>query len=119
MKFIVAIFLHAFLAFAIGLYSQFPWWLFVGTSGIVAFFIMDSPAKSFFAGFLGVGALWAGLATGKDLANAHLLSSKVAQILPLGGGSYIALIVLTGVVGGLLGGFAGLTGAYLRSKSTK
>ena len=54
MKFIVAIFLHAFLAFAVGLYSQFPWWLFVGTSGIVAFFIMDTPAKSFFAGFLGV-----------------------------------------------------------------
>jgi hypothetical protein len=104
MKFIVAIFLHAFLAFAIGLYSQFPWWLFVGTSSIVAFFIMDSPAKSFFAGFLGVGALWAGLATGKDLANAHLLSSKVAQILPLGG-SYIALIVLTGVVGWFCGSY--------------
>ena len=118
MKFIVAILLHAFLAFAVGLYSQFPWWLFVGTSGIVAFFMVDAPAKSFFAGFVGVGALWAGLATAKDLANAHLLSSKVAQILPLGG-SYIALIVITGVVGGLLGGFAALTGAYFRSKSTK
>ena len=118
MKFIVAIVLHGFLAFAVGLYSQVPWWLFVGTSGIVAFFIMDTPAKSFFAGFLGVAALWSGLALGKDLANAHLLSSKVAQILPLGG-SYIALIVVTGVVGGLLGGFAALTGAYFRSKSTK
>ena len=118
MKFIVAIFLHAFLAFAIGLYSQFPWWLFVGTSAIVAFFIMDTTAKSFFAGFLGVGALWAGLAFGKDLANAHLLSSKVAQILPLGG-SYVALIAVTGIVGGLLGGFAALTGAFMRSKSTK
>lgn len=118
MRFIVAIFLHAFLAFAVGLYSQFPWWLFVGTSAIVAFFMMDTPAKSFFAGFLGVGALWAGLAFGKDLANAHLLSSKVAQILPLGG-SYTALIAVTGVVGGLLGGFAALTGAFMRSKSTK
>lgn len=118
MKFIVAIFLHAFLAFAVGLYTQFPWWLFVGTSGIVAFFILESPVKSFFAGFLGVGALWAGLATGKDFANEHLLSSKVAQILHLGG-SYIALIIVTGVVGGLLGGFAALTGAYMRSKSTK
>ena len=118
MRFIVAIFLHAFLAFSVGLYSQFPWWLFVGTSGIVAFFMMDTPTKSFFAGFLGVGALWAGLAFGKDLANAHLLSSKVAQILPLGG-SYVALIAVTGVVGGLLSGFAALTGAFMRSKSTK
>jgi hypothetical protein len=79
---------------------------------------MDTPAKSFLAGFLGIGALWSGLAFGKDLANAHLLSSKVAQILPLGG-SYVALIAVTGVVGGLLGGFAALTGAFMRSKSTK
>jgi hypothetical protein len=35
MKFIVAIVLHAFLAFAIGLYSQFPWWLFIATSAVV------------------------------------------------------------------------------------
>lgn len=118
MKFIVAIVLHAFLAFAIGLYSQFPWWLFIATSGVVSFFIAQTPAKSFFAGFIGLAALWAGLATGKDLANAHLLSSKVAQILPLGG-SYVTLIVVTAVVGGLLGGFAALTGAYLRSNSTK
>ena len=113
MKFIVAIFLHAFLAFAVGLYSQFPWWLFVGTSGIVAFFIMDTPAKSFFAGFLGVGALWAGLAFGIDMANNHILSSKVAQILPLGG-SYIALIIVTAFVGALLGGLASLTGSFVR-----
>ena len=53
MKFIVAILLHAFLAFAIGLYSQFPWWLFIVTSGIVSFFIAQTPAKSFFAGFIG------------------------------------------------------------------
>jgi hypothetical protein len=118
MKFIVAILLHAFLAFAIGLYSQFPWWLFIVTSGIVSFFIAQTPAKSFFAGFIGLAALWAGLATGKDVANAHLLSSKVAQILPLGG-SYVVLIIVTALVGGLVGGFAALTGAYLRSNSTK
>ena len=113
MKFIVAIVLHGFLAFAVGLYSQFPWWLFVGTSGVVAFFIVDSPAKSFFAGFLGVGALWAGLAFGIDLANNHILSTKVAQILPLGG-SYIALILVTAFVGALLGGLASLTGSFVR-----
>jgi hypothetical protein len=55
---------------------------------------------------------------GKDVANAHLLSSKVAQILPLGG-SYVVLILVTALVGGLLGGFAALTGAYLRSNSSK
>jgi hypothetical protein len=117
MKFIVAILLHAFLAFALGLYGQLPWWLFVTSSAVVGIFIAQPPAKSFLSGFLGLAALWAGLATGKDMANAHLLSTKVAQILPLGG-SYIILIVVTAVVGGLLGGFAALTGAYLRSKSS-
>jgi hypothetical protein len=37
----------------------------------------------------------------------------VAQILPLGG-SYIALIAVTAIVGALLGGLASLTGSFVR-----
>jgi hypothetical protein len=48
-----------------------------------------------------------------DMANNHLLSSKVATILPLNG-SYVLLIVITGLVGFLLGGMSSLTASYLR-----
>jgi hypothetical protein len=39
----------------------------------------------------------------------------VASILPLQG-SYVLLIVVTAFLGALVGGFASLTGAYLRKK---
>jgi len=48
-----------------------------------------------------------------DLANNHLLSTKVANILPLNG-SYVLLIVITAFVGFLLGGMSSLTASYLR-----
>jgi hypothetical protein len=47
------------------------------------------------------------------MANNHLLSTKVANILPLHG-SYVLLILITGIVGFLLGGMSSLTASYLR-----
>lgn len=113
MKFILSIFLVALVTYAIGIYGSFPWWSFVVTNLIIAVALPIKPAQSFIAGAIGVGALWAGLAFGIDLANNHILSTKVAQILPLGG-SYIALILITAFVGALLGGLASLTGSFVR-----
>ena len=113
MKFILSIVLVALVTYAIGIYGNLPWWSFVVTNLIIAIAVPIKPLQSFFAGALGVGALWAGLAFGIDMANNHILSSKVAQILPLGG-SYIALIIVTAFVGALLGGLASLTGSFVR-----
>ncbi len=113
MKFILSIFLVALVTYAIGIYGSLPWWSFVVTNLIIAVGLPIKPAQSFIAGAIGVGALWAGLAFGIDLANNHILSTKVAQILPLGG-SYIALIIITAFVGALLGGLASLTGSFVR-----
>ncbi len=113
MKFILSIFLVALVTYAIGIYGTLPWWSFVVTNLIIAVALPIKPAQSFIAGAIGVGALWAGLAFGIDLANNHILSTKVAQILPLGG-SYITLIIITAFVGALLGGLASLTGSFVR-----
>ena len=113
MKLIIAILLTAFLAYVLGVYSSLPWWGFVITSLIVSVAIHQKPGKAFLSGFLGLFLLWSGLALLKDAANEHILSAKVAQILPLGG-SYLVLILVTGIVGGLVSGFAALTGSYLR-----
>jgi hypothetical protein len=114
MKFILSIVLVALVTYAIGIYGNLPWWSFVVTNLMIAIALPIKPLQSFFAGALGVGALWAGLAFGIDMANNHILSSKVAQILPLGG-SYIALIIVTAFVGALLGGLASLTGSFVRN----
>lgn len=113
MKFILSILLSALLTYAVGIYGQLPWWSFVLTNLLVAIAIPQKPLLAFLGGALGTSALWAGLAVGIDQANNHLLSIKVAQILPLNG-SYLLLIVITALVGFLLGGVAALTGSFIR-----
>ena len=113
MKFLVATALTALLSFAIGLFTFLPWFSFVICALIVALAVHQKPFKAFGSGFIAVFVLWIILAAILDSANEHLLAKKVATILPLGG-SHIALIILTGFVGGLLAGMGALTGSFLR-----
>jgi hypothetical protein len=115
MKFITAVFLTAFLAFSMGLFTSMPWWTFVVTSFLVALGVHQKVGKAFLSGFLGLFLLWAILALMKDMANEHILSLKVAKILPLGG-SYWVLILVTGVIGGLVSGLAAISGSTARKK---
>ena len=112
MKLITSIFLTILLAFAIGLF-EFPWWSFAITTIAIFAAIPQHPGKSFLAGFVSVFCLWVVLAFKIDLANEHLLSTKVAGILPLKG-NYILLILITGIIGGLVAGFSALSGSLLR-----
>ena len=113
MKLIAAIFITAFLAYVIGMYTTLPWWSFAFTSFIVALAIPQKPFKAFMVGFIGLFILWVGLSVMKDVANEHILSTIVAQILPLGG-SFVVLILLTGILGGLVSGLSALAGTYVR-----
>lgn len=116
MKFLSALLLTALLAFAAGLYGVLPWWSFAITSCVVAIAVHQKAGKAFLAGFAGLFLLWSILALIIDNANEHILATKVAKILPLGG-SYLVLIVLTGIIGGLVSGLAALTGSYLRQSA--
>ena len=117
MKFIVSIFLTALLAFTVGLF-ELPWWSFAITTFVVFVSIPQHAGKSFLAGFATLFVLWAVIAFKIDFANEHLLSKKVAGIIPLGG-SYILLILVTAVIGGLVAGMSALTGSLLRSSFKK
>lgn len=112
MKFITASVLTAILSFVSGLFL--PWWGIAIVALAVAAIIHQKAWKAFLSGFLGVFLLWAGLAWWIDMQNNSVLSQKVASILPLGGNS-IAIILVTGCIGGLVGGFAAMTGSFLRS----
>jgi hypothetical protein len=113
MKLITSIILTALLAFVFGIFTSLPWWCFVISSFVVSAAIQQNAGRSFLSGFLGVFLLWIAMAYLKDVVNGHLLAAKVAQILPLGG-SYIAVIFVTGIVGGLVSGFAALTASFIR-----
>ncbi len=114
MKFSVTVLLTALLGFISGLF--FPWWGIAITSLLVAVLIHQTAGKAFLAGLLGIQLLWVGLALWRDVMNHGILSKKIASVLPLGGNT-ILLITITGLVGGLVAGFAAMSGSYLRASS--
>lgn len=113
MKFIIAIIITALLSFASCLF--FPWWSIAGAAFIVALFIHQSPLVSFSSAFLSLFLLWSGLAFYLSSNNDHLLAHKVSLII-LKTDNPILLIVASGIIGGLVAGFAALIGSFLRKK---
>ncbi len=111
MKFIIVLLLVALLGFAAPLY--FAWWSFAVTSFIIALFIHQRAFAAFLAGFTGMFLLWIFLTLIIDNANQHILSRKIAQLLPLNGSSLL-LILVTSLIGGLISGFAALSGSLAR-----
>ncbi len=117
MKFFTATVLTALLSFVAGIYVPF-WWFFAVVSFLVAVLVHQKGAKAFFSGFLGLFILWGVLAFWIDVKNEGILSSKIAGLLPLGGSSFL-LIIVTGIAGGLVAGFAATSGSYLRTSKLK
>ena len=111
MKLIVSIILIAFLSFALGLYL--PWWSIAIGAFVVIALIHQPPASAFLTGFLAIFLLWFLMAFIIDLNNEHILSKKLAVLLPLGGSSFL-LILITALLGGLVAGMGALTGSYLK-----
>ena len=103
MKFATSLIITALLSFAVGLYL--PWWSLAIAAFAVAALIPQKPWMAWLSGFLALFLLWGGLATWIDIRNLHILSGKVAQLLPVGG-SVVLLILFTAFIGALVAGFA-------------
>jgi len=113
MKIIVAIILTALLSFVAGLYL--PWWSIAVAAFLVALIIPQFPWKAFLSGFLGVFILLTVIAWWIDMKNQGILSSKIAVLFHLGS-SHIVMIFVSALIGALIGGFAALSGSYLRNR---
>lgn len=112
MKFLAATLLTALLAFISGLFL--PWWGIAIAGLLVAILIHQHAGKAFAAGMLGVILLWGGLAWWISMKNHGMLAGKIANVLPLSGNTFL-LILVTALVGGLVAGFAAMTGSFIRS----
>ena len=111
MKFITSIFLTALLTFVLGLYL--PWWSLALAAFTVAALIFQKPLYAFLSGFLALFLLSGIFAGIINSANEGILAAKVAVIFPLGGSSFL-LILVTALIGALVAGLAALSGRYLR-----
>ena len=110
MKFIVQLLSILVTAFLLELFL--PWW-----SIAIAAFVMGYAVKSnanFLAGFLGIALLWLVVAWLTERDAAALLSSRVSQLLMIN--SSTGLLFVTAAIGGLVGGFAALSGSLLKRK---
>lgn len=89
-----------------------PWWtLIIGAAG-AGYWVGSKGFVAFGAGFLGVALLWLVTAITIDVQTSSILTEKVAKLFPTQSTSL--LLLLTALVGGLCGGFAGLTGALVK-----
>ncbi len=113
MKFIVSILLTALLCFVICLYMD--WWAIAIVAFIVAVVIPQSAGRSFLTGFLALLLLWGGLSFYISNSNQNILAHKVSMLI-IGMDNPYLLMLVTGLIGALVGGFAALTGAFVRGK---
>jgi hypothetical protein len=111
MKFFISLLAIALLSFISGVYL--PWWSFAVAAFLVGSLMTQRAIWSFLSGFLGVFLLWLGLTLWIDVQNEGILSARMALILPVDG-NVAWLHLLTAALGGLVAGFASLTGRLFR-----
>ena len=89
-----------------------PWWMLAPAGMLAGWLFPQNAFRSLLAGFVGGFLLWAALAAYLDWANGSLLSARIGKLFQ--GLSGNTLILITGLMGGLLGGFSCLSGRWAR-----
>ena len=85
-----------------------PWWSIVVVAIIIGTLTEKSGIRAFTIGFLGVALLWGIYATIINSQNDSILANRMGELL--GDTSPISLILITALIGGLVGGMGALTG---------
>ena len=114
--FVAGLFVTGFACFLAELFL--PWWSLVIVCVLLGFFLEKINRFPFLVGFLAVFILWSGFAAWIDHANLSILSARVIQLFPVPPSSAL-LILITGIIGGIIGGFSVLTGHSFKSLTKK
>ncbi|RCW92265.1 hypothetical protein [Winogradskyella arenosi] len=99
------------LAFLFALFL--PWWSVMLAAIGAAFLVPLKKATVFFIPFLGIFLLWFLWSYYLSASNNFIMAKRIAVLLPLEGNPYL-LMVVTGIIGGLAAGIAGIFGTQLR-----
>ena len=90
-----------------------PWWSIMLAAFVTGFILSLQKSAVFFVPFLAAMLLWMIYGYTISAANDFTLSTKIANLLPLGG-NVIFLTLITGIIGGLAAGVAAISGKQLR-----
>lgn len=104
------ILLTAILALVLQLFL--PWWIVSVAAGIIALFSNQTRLRSFLNGFTGIALLWLVWSGFIYFNGGDLLATKLSNLLSLPAGW--ASLIITAIVGGIVGGFGALTVSALK-----
>ena len=95
-----------------------PWWAIMLGAFISGAIVRLRNVSAFFVPFAAIALLWIVNAWLLSSANDYTLAKKIAVLLPLGGNAFL-LILVTGIIGGLAAGVAGIFGNQCRALLAK
>lgn len=95
-----------------------PWWIVAIISFIAALIIAKTSAHAFWSAFAAIFIVWVVMAMFKSVPNNHILATRMAHVLPLGG-HWMVLTAITGFIGGLVAGMSALSGQLLKKALKK
>ena len=108
-----------FIAFILQLFL--PWWII----GVIAFFLGIWQAKSgkhaFGGGFSAIFLLWLVVSLWYSLPNENILANRIGQMLMLPNWpfTWVFVVLITCIIGGLAAGSAALSGFLIRKAFIK
>jgi hypothetical protein len=90
----------------------FPWWIIAIIAFVASLFMANRAAHAFWSGFLALFLAWLALSIFKSMPNEHQLAQRVAQLFGLP--HWTLLLLITCIIGGLVGGLSALSGFYVK-----
>ena len=100
------------LTFILGYF--FDWWTVAIAAFIGGFFFGTASGETFVKGMVAVLILWLLMVLYYHFSTQGILSNKIAQVLPVGGNVGL-LIIVTVLIGGLVGGWGAMSGFLVRN----
>lgn len=99
----------------LGVFAQlyFPWWSVVFVALGAETVLGKGDHTSFFSGFYGTAIPWIILAAYIDIKSESILSVRILELFKLPQYS-VVIVVLTGLVGGLVGAVGSVAGGWIK-----
>jgi hypothetical protein len=110
MKFLIQLIAIIILAY---IFELFLPWYYIAVAAFISGYVLKSKAN-FLAGFLAIALLWTFKAWLSDSASTTDLTIRVANIFTLPRKELLYFV--TALIGGMVGGFASLSGSLLKKR---
>lgn len=89
-----------------------PWWTLLIPAVVLGATLFNHSLSAFLVGFISLFAAWSVQVLYIDIANESILSGRMADMLGIGQSWWVILI--TALIGGLIGGMGTLLGCQIR-----